>query len=50
MKVEIIVDPTEPFQVIDVGNLRAFIIDPAKYEAFLSNFPRNGSVVLEKRT
>lgn len=50
MNVEITVDPHEPLQIVTVGNLRAFIIDPTKYEAFLANFPANGSVVLEKRT
>lgn len=50
MKVEITVDPSEPLQIVDVGNLRAFIVDPTKYSAYLANFPANGSVVLEKRT
>lgn len=49
MKVEIDIDPAEPIQIVDVGHLRAFIVDLTKYSAYLVNFPSSPTVILEKK-
>lgn len=50
MTVEITYDSGIPLQVVKLADGRlAYIIDTKAYDIYLSNFPRNGSVVLEKR-
>lgn len=51
MKAEIDYEAEKDLQVVELPDgKRAYIVDPDLYQAYLSNFPKNGTVVLERRS
>jgi hypothetical protein len=50
MKAEIDYEADKDLQVVELEDgKRAYIVDPDLYQAYLSNFPKRGTVVLERR-